>query len=209
MQITRTFTHRAYGPIATATLAHGNVGWTLDGKPLPQASVEYLLGFALQSLQDAYAGAKSPETAKAAYAAKHNRLIEGTVGARRQALQPMRRRSSFGPSVVRACGSGVSKGVDDVQGVVAHRQIAAQIVLQHFPVSDQLVVLNVPGDALVLFWVKCRRLLIAVRYGIQLLRREETGAGGVIKVFGFHRACSFSASAASHASTLGLLYIMD
>ncbi len=30
MQITRTFTHRAYGPIATATLAHGNAGWALD-----------------------------------------------------------------------------------------------------------------------------------------------------------------------------------
>jgi len=88
MKITRTFTHRAYGPIATATLAHGNAGWTLDGKPLPQASVEYLLGFALQSLQDAYAGAKSPEAAKTAYAAKRNRLIEGTVGARREALPP-------------------------------------------------------------------------------------------------------------------------
>ncbi len=54
----------------------------LNGKTLPANSVEYLLTFALQSLQDAYAGADNEEEAKARFDKKLNAVIEGTIGVR-------------------------------------------------------------------------------------------------------------------------------
>lgn len=56
--------------------------FTLDGKELPLNSVEHLLTFALQSLQDAYAGAESLDEAIGAWEKKRNRLYEGTLGTR-------------------------------------------------------------------------------------------------------------------------------
>ena len=67
--------------IATVRLT-GNAELSLDGKPLSGASVEYLMTFALQSLQDAYAGKTSLADAKAAFDAKYARLIDGTIGVR-------------------------------------------------------------------------------------------------------------------------------
>lgn len=55
--------------------------WTLDGNALPEASIHYLMNFALQSLQDAYAGAVFLDTARARWEAKRVALIDGTVGA--------------------------------------------------------------------------------------------------------------------------------
>lgn len=55
---------------------------TLDGKDLPDNSVVYLLNFAFQSLQDAYAGAESMDEAQANWGKKRNALIEGTIGQR-------------------------------------------------------------------------------------------------------------------------------
>lgn len=46
------------------------------------SSVEYLLTFALQNLQDAYAGAESAAEAQARWQKKLDRLIEGSIGVR-------------------------------------------------------------------------------------------------------------------------------
>lgn len=85
MQVTRTFTHRTNGKFGTVTLTCGETEWTLDGKPLPQASVEYLLRIALESLQVISAGTKSREEAEAAFNRKRRALLAGTIGARRTA----------------------------------------------------------------------------------------------------------------------------
>lgn len=58
----------------------GNV--VLNGKTLPQASVDYLLHFSLQSLQDAYAGADDLAEATALFDKKLAALLEGTIGVR-------------------------------------------------------------------------------------------------------------------------------
>ena len=68
-------------PIGTIRMT-GEASLAIDGKPLPATSVEYLMNFALQSLQDSYAGAKSFDDAKAAWEGKLAKVIEGTVGAR-------------------------------------------------------------------------------------------------------------------------------
>lgn len=60
----------------------GKGKWWLDGNELPAASAAYLATFALQSLQDAYAGAKSQADAVAAWEKKRNALLAGTIGVR-------------------------------------------------------------------------------------------------------------------------------
>lgn len=55
---------------------------TLDGVTLPPQSVEYLMNFALQALQDAYAGAASMDEAKGNWAKKRQALLDGTMGQR-------------------------------------------------------------------------------------------------------------------------------
>lgn len=54
----------------------------LDDRELPQASVDHLFTFALQSLQDAYAGAESLDEAIGAWEKKRAKLYEGTLGVR-------------------------------------------------------------------------------------------------------------------------------
>lgn len=81
LDIKRAFVHRTYGDIGSVTMT-GNAKIALDGKDLPDASVAYLMNFALQSLQDAYAGAKTDDEAKANWAKKLKTLVEGTVGIR-------------------------------------------------------------------------------------------------------------------------------
>lgn len=79
--IKRDFAHRTFGTIGSVTLS-GEAQLSLDGKALPASSVEYLLTFALQSLQDAYAGAKDHTEAQANWEKKRDKLIEGTIGVR-------------------------------------------------------------------------------------------------------------------------------
>lgn len=79
-QIERIFSHRTLGRVGHASLTVGKGKWSLDGQPLPEPSVEHLMTFALQSLQDAYAGAATLDEAQAAFAKKRTRLLEGTVG---------------------------------------------------------------------------------------------------------------------------------
>lgn len=82
MEITRTYTHRVFGLIGDATFTAPDGKYTLDGKTLPDASVEHLLRFALQTLQDAYAGAKTADEATAAFEKKRDAIIAGTIGTR-------------------------------------------------------------------------------------------------------------------------------
>lgn len=79
----RIYEHRTYGRIGVAKLEITGKGkLALDGQELPERSVEHFLNFALQSLQDAYAGAESADDAKARWEAKRTKILEGTIGVR-------------------------------------------------------------------------------------------------------------------------------
>lgn len=82
MEINRSFSHRKFGAIGTVALVIDGDKWLLDGKELPEASRVYLATFALQSLQDAYAGAEDADGAITAWTVKRDKLIEGTIGTR-------------------------------------------------------------------------------------------------------------------------------
>lgn len=82
MQTVREFNHRTFGAIGRVVLEADVSVMKLNGKPLPEGSVEYLLNFALQSLQDAYAGAKNASEAQGAFNTKLDRLVAGTIGVR-------------------------------------------------------------------------------------------------------------------------------
>lgn len=79
----RIYEHREHGRIGVAKLEITGKGkLALDGKELSERSVEHFLNFALQSLQDAYAGADSADDAKARWQAKYDKIVEGTIGVR-------------------------------------------------------------------------------------------------------------------------------
>lgn len=80
--VTRSFTHRIFGAIGSVTFEVPKGKFTLDGHELPEASVTHLMTFALQTLQDAYAGAKSTDEATAAFLGKYDKLLNGTIGTR-------------------------------------------------------------------------------------------------------------------------------
>lgn len=81
-EISRGFTHRTFGDIGQVVMSGEAANFAINGKTLPETSVEYLLNFALQSLQDSYAGAKTAIEAAANFDKKLNALIEGTIGVR-------------------------------------------------------------------------------------------------------------------------------
>ena len=80
--INRSFAHRNYGAIGEVTLVADKGKFTLNGTELPDASVQHLLTFALQTLQDAYAGAKDADEAQGAFNGKLDKLLGGTIGTR-------------------------------------------------------------------------------------------------------------------------------
>jgi hypothetical protein len=80
--IVREFIHRTYGNIGRVVMAADVKEVKINGKVLPESSVEYLLNFALQSLQDAYAGSDNPAEAKGAFDTKLDKLLAGTMGTR-------------------------------------------------------------------------------------------------------------------------------
>lgn len=82
MEYTRTFTHRTYGNIGTVTFDVPKGTFKLNGETLPDASVAHLMTFALQTLQDAYAGSKSTDEALGAFNGKLDKLLNGTIGTR-------------------------------------------------------------------------------------------------------------------------------
>lgn len=82
MDITRTFTHRTYGKVGDVTFTTPKGKYAINGTELPDASVAHLMTFALQTLQDAYAGAKSTDEALGAFNGKLDKLLNGTIGTR-------------------------------------------------------------------------------------------------------------------------------
>lgn len=81
INVTREFAHRTHGAIGKVVMT-GEAAFKIDGKDLPDTSVEYLVNFALQSLQDAYAGSANQAEAQAAFAAKLKNIVDGTIGQR-------------------------------------------------------------------------------------------------------------------------------
>lgn len=82
MNVTRNYVHRTFGPIGSVELVAPKGKWMLDGQELPESSVSHLVTFALQTLQDAYAGSENAAEAVAAFESKRDRLIAGTLGTR-------------------------------------------------------------------------------------------------------------------------------
>lgn len=82
MEYNRTFTHRTYGKVGEVTFTVPKGKYVLNGIELPDASVAHLMTFALQTLQDAYAGAKSTDEALGAFNGKLDKLLNGTIGTR-------------------------------------------------------------------------------------------------------------------------------
>lgn len=70
------------GRIGAVELVADIASMSVNGNALPTASIDYLLNFSLQSLQDAYAGADDLAEATANWEKKLNALIEGTIGVR-------------------------------------------------------------------------------------------------------------------------------
>jgi hypothetical protein len=107
MTIARAFDHKTFGRIGIVNLEAEVGAVKIDGKELPATSVEYLLTFALQNLQDAYAGAESAVDAQARFGKKLDRLIEGTIG-------------------VRASGDGASAETKAIRAVIGDMLRAAK-----------------------------------------------------------------------------------
>lgn len=82
MDITRNYTHRTFGAIGSVAFTIPKGKFTLNGTELPEASVAHLMTFALQTLQDAYAGAKDQAEAVGAFNGKLDKLLTGTIGTR-------------------------------------------------------------------------------------------------------------------------------
>lgn len=82
MQIVRKYEHADFGSIGSVELTVPDTGWVLNGKPLSDAAVRHLATFSLQSLQDAYAGAKEPADAVGNWGKKLDRIMAGTIGTR-------------------------------------------------------------------------------------------------------------------------------
>lgn len=80
--IARAFDHKTHGRIGTVEMVANVTDITINGKKVPDASIEYLLTFALQNLQDAYAGADNATDAEARWAKKLDRLLKGEIGTR-------------------------------------------------------------------------------------------------------------------------------
>jgi hypothetical protein len=88
--VSRTFSKRdeddIIGSAAWRILPDASMEFAIDDgdfKPLPVASIQHLMFFALQTLQDAYAG-KSGEDAIAAWKIKAAKIVDGTIGTRGQ-----------------------------------------------------------------------------------------------------------------------------
>lgn len=82
MEYNRSFTHRTFGAIGAVTFETPKGRYAINGIVLPESSVAHLMTFALQTLQDAYAGAKSTDEALGAFNGKLDKLLNGTIGTR-------------------------------------------------------------------------------------------------------------------------------
>lgn len=80
--IKRSFARRNEQAFAEIDVRADIAAVTINGQVIPATSVEYLLNFAFQSLQDAYAGAKSMEESASLFDKKLEKLMNGTIGTR-------------------------------------------------------------------------------------------------------------------------------
>jgi len=101
MEINRNYVHRTFGNIGSVTFVAPDGEYTLNGKALPANSVEHLLTFALQTLQDAYAGAKDAAEAEGAFNGKLDKILEGTLGTRSGGGSGVDERTRVARSIVR------------------------------------------------------------------------------------------------------------
>lgn len=74
--------HGRIGSVELVFESDSDITVTLDGTTLTGASVDHLLNFALQTLQDAYAGADSLDAAIGAFEKKRDRILDGSIGTR-------------------------------------------------------------------------------------------------------------------------------
>lgn len=81
-EVVREYNHKTFGAIGKVVLSAKITEMKINGAVVPESSIEYLLTFALQSLQDAYAGSDSTATAQGAFNTKLDRLVSGTIGVR-------------------------------------------------------------------------------------------------------------------------------
>jgi hypothetical protein len=82
MQVVREYAHKEHGSIGRIVLETDASVIKLNGKPIPEGSMEYLLTFALQAFQDAYAGAKNKDEAQSGFDKRFQRVLEGKIGVR-------------------------------------------------------------------------------------------------------------------------------
>lgn len=82
MDIMRKYSHAEHGDIGEVALTVPADGWTLNGQALSEAAVQHLATFALQTFQDAYAGAKNAGDAKGNFDKKLAKVMDGTIGTR-------------------------------------------------------------------------------------------------------------------------------
>lgn len=78
----RSYAHKTFGQIGAVTVTSPDGDWTINGTVVPERTVDHLLTFALQTLQDAYAGAAGAADAKEKFEGKLAKLIAGTLGVR-------------------------------------------------------------------------------------------------------------------------------
>lgn len=86
--IKRTYAHRTFGAIGEARLRvmdDGTMEFAIGDDafaPLDASGTEHFLMFALQTLQDAYAGSTTRDEACAAFDKKADRIVSGDIGTR-------------------------------------------------------------------------------------------------------------------------------
>lgn len=82
MEYNRSYNHKTFGAIGSVVFTVPKGKYAINGHELPESSVAHLMTFALQTLQDAYAGAKSTDEAQGAFNGKLDKLLNGTIGTR-------------------------------------------------------------------------------------------------------------------------------
>jgi hypothetical protein len=88
MEINRSYDHRGgktktpFGHIGDVKFETPKGKYLLNGHELPESSIAHLMDFALQTLQDAYAGSLSRDEALGDFNKKLDKILNGTLGTR-------------------------------------------------------------------------------------------------------------------------------
>lgn len=123
-KFTRNFIHRTYGEINSVEVEANVTSFKVNGLDLPRVSVAYLLNFAFQSLQDAYAGAKNLAEAQALWEKRFERLLDGEIGVRsgNGLSERDRMRYSVAREILRSAMAAEGKPYKGFTGLDAARQ---------------------------------------------------------------------------------------